>query len=383
MLRAFGSVDPRGAAQRGRLTLIVVKTEAIPRPPRLDQFRGRRFGRAIAAALLVLLGATLMSAGHAGPTPRPAALTTVRLALQWHPQSQFAGYYMAREQGIYRAFGLDVQLIHASAKPSALDLLRAGVVDLATGFLADAIMAADAPVAEPSGDARTVAQISQLVQRSSLMLIAWRDMGVNTARDLDGMRVSHWEGGFSTAFEAFFVRHGVDPLRIPQYDSINLFLERGVAACAAMEYNEYHAVWQSGVDRDRLTTFLMREEGFDFPEDGIYGMAHWVAAHPEIARAVREATLAGWDYARTHPEETLDHVLSEAALAGIPANRPHERWMLDHLTAGIFPSDETASAPGALDRDSFTRTARALVEAGFIERIPDFRAFAPLEGRAP
>lgn len=346
------------------------------------------------ARALALVGGLLLATAvaRAEPLQPPfvdlanATLTPVRLALQWYPQSQFAGYYMAREKGIYRDFGLDVSLLHADATQGSLDLLRAGAADLATAFLADGIRAAlgshdETPPTSAGAEALVLVQVAQLVQRSHLMLVAWREMGVLSPSDLHGRRISHWQGSFSSVFEAFFAQHRIEPLRIPQFDSISLFLERGVAACAAMEYNEYHAIWQSGIDHERLTTVLMREVGLDFPEDGLYATTPWFATHPGIARAVRAATLAGWAYAREHPEETLDQVLREAARAGVPANRPHQRWMLEQLLEGIFPADDAPA--GVLAPEAFTRTAQALLAAGLIARIPDFATFAPLEGRVP
>ena len=33
-----------------------------------------------------------------------------RIRLQWLPQTQFAGYYMAAEKGFYQADGVDVEI---------------------------------------------------------------------------------------------------------------------------------------------------------------------------------------------------------------------------------------------------------------------------------
>ncbi|MFB1486368.1 MULTISPECIES: ABC transporter substrate-binding protein [unclassified Thiocapsa] len=322
----------------------------------------------------------------------PATPVVVRLALQWRPQSQFAGYFMAREKGIYRASGLDVQLLHADAEHTSLGMLRDGSADLATAFLTDGIMAAVARAGMPlpggpnASDALRIVQVAQIVQRSHLMLIAWKDMGVERAADLDGMRVSYWQGSFSAAFDAFFAAHNVEPIRIPQYESVNLFLKRGVAACAVMYYNEYHRIRQAGIDTDRLTGFVMSEEGFGFPEDGIYATAAWIGSHSEVARKVREATLVGWAYARDHPEETLDLVLAEAREAGVPANRPHERWMLERIIESIFVPDQPgqpAPTPGALDPTDFLSAAQALLAVGLVERIPRVDAFAPFDASPP
>jgi NitT/TauT family transport system substrate-binding protein len=220
------------------------------------------------------------------------------------------------------------------------------------------------------------------MRHSNLMLVAWKDMGIEAPGDLDGKRVSCWTGPFSGAFAAFFQQHGVQPILRPQNHSVNLFLSRGVAVCSAMAYNEYHRIYQAGIDYDQLTTFMMRDYDLGFPEDGIYTTAAMAAQHPEWCRALRQATLAGWAYARQHPEEAIAAVLSESKLCSVPANRAHSRWMLTHVLASIFPPDD-AGTPGCLDRRAYLRTAEALTSAGLTDAAPSFASFAPFEEARP
>jgi hypothetical protein len=232
---------------------------------------------------LVLCAAMLASSPSLAESPKPAPgpapgdgtnpLAPVRIALQWSPQSQFAGFYLAREQGFYAAAGADVRFVHTNAQRSSLDWLQAGDAELATAFLADAMVAAGADAIPDNGSdahkgaARPVL-IGQLVQRSNLMLLAWKDHGIEHLEDLDGQRISLWPGPFTAAVHALLSERQVSPELIPQYGTVNLFLHGGVSACAAMEYNEYHRIWQAGVDEDRLTVFLLRDLGFDFPRMG-------------------------------------------------------------------------------------------------------------------
>jgi NitT/TauT family transport system substrate-binding protein len=71
----------------------------------------RRAGLILAA---VLCAAAALGAGlWSGARTADAAVATsrVRLVLQWSPQAQFAGYYLALEKGFYRQQGLDVEII--------------------------------------------------------------------------------------------------------------------------------------------------------------------------------------------------------------------------------------------------------------------------------
>lgn len=325
--------------------------------------RIRLFSNLLAA---FLLGACTMA--WAVDDAASSALFPVRIALQWLPQSQFAGYYMASEQGFYRDAGLDVTLLHAGPGPSSLDFLVKDRAEFCTMFLGDAIVYAREPVA--------LAQVAQFVQRSSLMLVGWKDMGIETPADLDDRRISYWPGTFSIAFTAFFRQHGIQPQVLPQHHSVNLFLHRGVAACAAMVYNEYHRIYQAGHDYEQLTLFLMRDYGLGFPEDGLYTRVETAARHPEVCKALRQATLQGWEYARQHPEEAIEAVLRASRVEGVPANRPHSRWMLEHVLASIFPPEDDV-VPGRLAPNRYQETVQALVGAGLIDKALPFETFCP------
>ena len=331
-----------------------------------------RIGRTAVTMAAVALAACTADAVTAQETKenRPA----LRLALQWLPQSQFAGYYLARDLGYYEDAGIPVTLLHSGPGPSSLDFLAEGKADFATLFLADAIVNADRPVA--------LVNVAQFVRRSNLMLVAWKDMGIESPTDLDGRRVSYWPGVFSAAFKAFFKQHGIEPEESPQHHSINLFLNRGVAACAAMSYNEYHRIYQAGVDAERLTVFKMHEYGLGFPEDGLYTTVENAERLAEECAALRKATLKGWTYAREHPEEAIDAVLRESRRAGVPANRPHSRWMLQQILDTIF-LPESPELVGRLEPAMYRKAVQMLTAAGMIGSAPEFSRFAPFEAEGP
>src|SRR5690242_5876218 len=57
-------------------------------------------------------GATTTAAGGAATTAASGgALKKVKLQLQWFTQAQFAGYFAAVDQGLYKKQGLDVQIL--------------------------------------------------------------------------------------------------------------------------------------------------------------------------------------------------------------------------------------------------------------------------------
>lgn len=293
----------------------------------------------------------------------------VRVALQWLPQSQFAGFYMAQEKGFYRGAGLDVTLLHAGPGPSPLDFMQSGKADVATFFLADGLTL--------SNDSHRLVNFGQLVQRPNLMLVAWKESGITQPKDLDGKRVSIWESMFSVSFVAFFNQNKVSPILVSQPTSVNLFLSKGVDACAAMSYNELNRIYQAGVDLEELTIFPMHEYGLGFPEDGLYAFSDYAFANKKELLALQEQTMKGWEYARDHPEEALDIVLKLSHEAGQPANRAHARWMLEHILDVIFYS-QIKHPYGVLGQDDFSHAVDALRGAGRLNRDVSYANFVLL-----
>lgn len=359
--------------------------------------------------LLLFLAAFLLTfslSAQQAQTTAATRLLTLDLALQWLPQSQFAGYYMAVQKGYYRDAGIYLRLRHADGNNSSLSLLERGEVQLATSFLTDAILAA-----VPKTDAWTAAtlastgkagaqmqagktgspgnadlrpelvQLAQIGRRSNLLLVGWKELGIISAADLDGKKVSYWLGSFSAAYDTFFRDAGVKPVGIPQFYSVNLFLRKGVAACAAMEYNEYNRILQAGVEPESLTVFSLRDQGFGFPEDGLYAKAGWFEANRDIAIKVRDATMKGWRYAREHQDEALDFVLAEARRAGISTNRAHEKWMLQHVLASIFVESD-GSTDTSLPAADYAEVTDALLQTGMLKAAPALELFAPLSADA-
>ncbi len=292
----------------------------------------------------------------------------VTLILQWVPQAQFAGYYVALEKGLYREKGLDVRIIRGGADRDGVDYVQRGEADFAVLFLSGALAARDQGV--------PLVNVAQIVNQSNLMLIGWKDQGIESVQQLHEKKISLWGGVFQADFQSFFAARGLRPQFLPQYYSVNLFINKGVAACSAMHYNEYHVLYQAGIDVQQLSAFYMKDYGCGFPEDGLYCLESTWQAHPQESRAFAEASLAGWQYAAEHEEEALDIVMKHVQEANLPTNRAHMRWMLKTILATIIPEGASSSWKlGVLAKTDYQRTVEALQWHGLLRTNPSYENF--------
>jgi len=142
------------------------------------------------AAFVPFAGAAGQSVTAAGESALEDASRPIVFQMQWCPQAQFAGPMMAREKGFFREEGLaNVEIQWATAGDRPFDRLAEGKSDFCMGWLADAIV-------EKEGGLPLV-HLAQVIQQSSLMLVAWHRSGIDSPQDLTGKRVGLWGGAIS------------------------------------------------------------------------------------------------------------------------------------------------------------------------------------------
>ncbi len=301
------------------------------------------------------------------PACTQAEPAPIRFMLQWSHQAQFAGYYVAQEKGFYKEKGLDVTIIQGGPGLDTSEFLARGEVNYATLWLSTALSLQER--------AQPLMNLAQVVNGSNLTLVTRKEDQIDSIDELTSKKVSIWEGDFRAPYVAWLQSKKVEPRIFPQYYSVNLFLQRGVEACSAMDYNELHMLYQSGIDMNELNLYFLRDYGFGFPEDGIYAAQDTVRSDPQQASAFREASLEGWRYAAEHPDEALDIVMQYVEKYNIPTNRPHMKWMLEKILDSIIPDSQNQWTLGKLSRQDYERTVSVMREQGMLQSAPAYEDF--------
>ena len=295
---------------------------------------------------------------------------TITFVPHWLPQAQFAGYYVASDLGIYKKHGMDVKILRGGPNVSTPSLLAQGKVNFASMWLSNAIRL--------KAGGTDVVNLSQLINRSALMLVAKKSSGILAPQDMNGRKIGLWGGDFQIQPMAFFKKFDLKVSTVLQGSSINLFFFDGIDVTSAMWYNEYHTLLISGFRPDELTTFFFSDYGFNFPEDGIYCTAEFLATSPETCRRFVLATLDGWKHAFEHTEEAIDIVNRHIQEANLPVNKSHQRWMLARMKDLMFPGNKMDDFQRLSEAD-YLFVAASLKGSGSITAIPSYHSlYRPL-----
>ena len=296
------------------------------------------------------------------------------MQLQWFTQSQFAGYYAARDQGFYEDLCLDVTILEGGVEIVPIPVLTSGGADFAVSWVPRALV--------PREEGHNVVNIAQIFERSATLQVSWADSGIEGVGDLAGKTVGNW--GFGNEFEllAGLRSNGIDPASdvtlVQQNFDMSALLNREIDAAQAMIYNEYAQVLEA-INPDTgelfqpedLAIINWNDEGTAMLQDALWADADRLesdAAYRDTAVAFVQGTLAGWIWCRDEPDACVEVVLDNAPTLG----RSHQAWQLNEISALIWPS---SNGIGVTDEALWDQTIDVAVAEEILSAPPTGEAY--------
>jgi NitT/TauT family transport system substrate-binding protein len=292
-------------------------------------------------------------------------LRKIRVYPYWVTTSQFAGYYVGKEKGIFRKYGIDLQILEFKPYLKTEEIISRRQADFAVLWLVNAIQLKSSGV--------DIINIAQFSTHSSLMLLAKKSSGIKKLEDLQGKRAGIWEG-YDLQPRALFSRYKLDTKIIPIGSTNNLFLNDGVDVTNANLFDEYHTIINSGYNEDELIRFYFFDYGLNFLEDGIYCLDSLARTDPPICEAFVSAAIESWLYTFSHQEESLGIILRNQRFQKVPANYSHQKWMISKYRE-LYLREGRTTLNIILNEQDYRANAQVLLENNMIKSIPPYREF--------
>ncbi|HEY9040198.1 MAG TPA: ABC transporter substrate-binding protein [Roseovarius sp.] len=285
------------------------------------------------------------------------AADDVTLQLKWVTQAQFAGYYVAQEQGFYGEEDLNVTIKPGGPDIAPAQVIAGGGADVVVDWMPSAMASREKGL--------DLVNIAQPFKSSGMMLTCRKDTGVNSPEDFPGKTLGVWFSGNEYPFLSWMNKLGLATdgsdggvTVLKQGFNVDPLLQGQAACISTMTYNEYGQVLDAGLTPEELVVFKYEDQGVATLEDGLYVLGENLE-DPEfvdkMARFVR-ASMKGWKWAEENPEEAALIVLDNDASGA--QTEAHQVFMMTEV------AKLTAGSDGALDPADFERTIESLLSGG-------------------
>jgi ABC-type nitrate/sulfonate/bicarbonate transport system substrate-binding protein len=325
--------------------------------------------------VLVLALVVVLAAAACGDDDDDSAdeSPTIRLALDWTPNTNHTGIYVAQEQGLFEAAGLDVEIVPwNSSSPDTL--VGAGAAEFGVSFqdTLSFARAAGAPV---------VSVLAVLQHWAAAIGVRADRDDIQRPADLDGLTYAGFGSPSEEPILSQVIRNdgGTGEFRTVTLDSAAYEALYSGDVDFAMPFVTWEGI-EAELRDEPLKTFEFTDYGFpDMYAVVIIGNEGWLAEHPDAAAAFVGALVEGYEFAAEHP--------ADAAQLLIDANP--DTFSEEEL---VTSSQEAISADYLLDADGrfgtqtleqWTGFTRFLFEQGLLTDAdgdvlieePDYAAF--------
>ncbi|HET7846384.1 MAG TPA: ABC transporter substrate-binding protein, partial [Acidimicrobiia bacterium] len=275
----------------------------------------------------------------------------VRLQLQWFAQSQFAGYYVALDNGFYEEQCLDVTILEGAVEIVPQQVLATGGAEFGLAWVPKAL------VSRQGG--ADIVNIAQVFERSGTLEVSFADSGIESPEDWAGKKVGNWGFGNEYELTAAISQAGVEDVELVGQDfTMTALLNGDIDAAEAMIYNEYAQVLEA-VNPDTgelyqpedLNVIDFNEVGTAMLQDAVWVNADWIAeeGNEDIATRFLTASFQGWIHCLDNFDECVQVVLDNGSTLG----QSHQEWQLNEILGLIFPA---TNGIGVMNQDLWEQT---------------------------
>ena len=234
----------------------------------------------------------------------------ITVVLDWTPNTNHTGIYVALAKGYFEEAGLNVQVVQPP-EDGAVALVASGKAQFGVSFqdsLAPAF-AGDSPM--------PVTAVAALIQHNTSGIVSRAGEGMDSPKGLEGKKYATWDLDVekATIREVMEADGG-------NFDLVELIPSTVTDEVSALQSSSVDAIWifygwagiaceVAGLPIDYFE-FADIDPVFDYYTPVLIGNDAWLEENPDTAKAFLTALGKGYTYATEHPAEAAD-ILMEAA----------------------------------------------------------------------
>lgn len=269
----------------------------------------KKTGKLFFPALAALSALLLVACGQSSsPSAKSDGTKKIDLILDWTPNTNHTGLYVAKEKGYFKEAGVDVDL-KLPPEESSSDLVINGKAPFAIYF--------QDYMAKKLEKGAGITAVAAIVEHNTSGIISRKSDKITNPKDLVGKKYGTWNDPTELAMLKTLVEsQGGDfdkVEKVPNNDSNSVTpIANGVFDTAWIYYGWDGILAKSqGVDANLM---YLRDyvPAFDYYSPVLIANNDYLKENKEEARKVVQAIKKGYQYAMDHPEEAADILIKNA-----------------------------------------------------------------------
>ncbi len=283
-------------------------------------------GIAVVAVLLFVL-MVISGCGVEKPDEQ-GEMTKISCMLDWTPNTNHTGLYVALEKGFYQEEGLDVEIFQAG-ETGPEQLIAAGKIDFGVSYQEAVTYARAAGI--------PIVSLAAVIQHNTSGFASLKEDNIQRPKDLEGKRYGGWGSPAEYAvIEAIMRKDGGESDKVE-------FIDIGSADFFSVIGKDVDFTWifygWDGIRAELMGTpldIIMLKDydpALDYYTPVIATSEETIASRPDVAKKFMAATAKGYEYAMENSEEAAEILLKHAPELDGDLVKKSQAWLSEQYQA--------------------------------------------------
>ena len=282
----------------------------------------------------------------------------IKIVLDWVPNTNHTGLYVAKDLGYFKEEGLDVEIVQPP-EGSTTALIGAGGAEFGISFqdtLAKSF-AKENPV--------PVTAVAAILQHNTSGIISLKEKSIDSPKKLEGKKYATWEDNIEQAILKKLVtddKGDFSKVKLIPYTITDVVTGLKTDVDAVWVYYAWDGI---ATERAGLQTNFLKirdyGEELDYYSPVIIANNDFLKKNPEIAKKVLKAIKKGYEYAMKNPEESAKILVKNSPELDINLVTASQKWISKE-----YQSD--AKEWGIIDGNRWNRFYEWLYKNKAVER---------------
>lgn len=276
--------------------------------------------------LIIAIFALMLAAcsGNNNKTTNEEALTPVSFVLDWTPNTNHTGIYVAQAEGYFEDEGLDVDILLPGEVPST-QLISTGKADFGIDFQEHVIMARD--------EGMPIVSIAAIIQHNTAGYASPVEKGMTEPKDFEGKVFGAYGSDIERAMlETIAKENGadIDKITFQNIGDADFFVAVERDIDFALVYQGWTGIEAELREKDLNMVYLKDfSEALDFYTPIIASNEKMMEENPEIVEKFVRAAVKGYEFAIEHPEEAANILIEAEPDLDEDLVKKSQTWLAD------------------------------------------------------